>query len=49
MLMSHFLGDSFRPEYPELVAGISSEEYYVNMMRAWYFPPGAKPAMENMS
>ena len=37
MLMSHFLGDSFSTEYPELVAGISSSEYYVNMMRAWYF------------
>ena len=25
------------PEYPELVAQIRSEEYYVNMMKAWYF------------
>lgn len=37
MLMQHFLDDAFRPEYPELVANISSPEYYVNMMRAWYF------------
>ena len=37
MLMQHFLDDDFDPEYPELVAQIRSEEYYVNMMKAWYF------------
>jgi 3-methyladenine DNA glycosylase AlkD len=37
MLMGFYLGDAFSPEYPELVAGVRSEEYYVNMMRAWYF------------
>ena len=37
MLMEHFLGDDFDAAYPELVAGTSSDEYYVNMMRAWYF------------
>jgi 3-methyladenine DNA glycosylase AlkD len=37
MLMSHYLDDAFRPEMPELVASIRSEEYYVNMMIAWYF------------
>lgn len=37
MLMQHFLGDDFDIRYPEMVAGIVSEEYYVNMMRAWYF------------
>ena len=37
MLMSYFLGDEFDMEYADLVAGIKSEEYYVNMMRAWYF------------
>ena len=37
MLMEHFLDEAFEPEYPELVAGIKSEEYYVNMMIAWYF------------
>ena len=37
MLMSYFLGDDFDMEYADLVAGIKSEEYYVNMMRAWYF------------
>lgn len=37
VLMSHYLDEGFLPEYPELVAGIRSEEYYVNMMAAWYF------------
>ena len=37
MLMEHFLDEDFDPEYPEMVAGIRSEEYYVNMMTAWYF------------
>lgn len=37
MLMEHYLDDSFDPSYPEIVVGIQSEEYYVNMMRAWYF------------
>ena len=37
MLMQHFLDDDFDPEYLELVAGIRSEEYYINMMIAWYF------------
>ena len=37
MLMEHFLGDDFDLSYPEMVADIISDEYYVNMMRAWYF------------
>lgn len=37
MLMSFYLDDHFKPEYPEMVAGVKSEEYYVNMMIAWYF------------
>ena len=37
MLMRFYLDEAFRPEYPEWVAEIRSEEYYVNMMRAWYF------------
>ena len=37
MLMDHFLDGEFDPAYPGWVAGIRSEEYYVNMMRAWYF------------
>jgi len=37
MLMEHYLDEDFDRIYPETVAGIRSEEYYVNMMIAWYF------------
>ena len=37
MLMRFYLDGDFRPEYPGWVADIHSEEYYLNMMRAWYF------------
>ena len=36
-LMSYYLDDDFSEEYHELVCGIRSDEYYVNMMIAWYF------------
>ena len=36
-LMQQFLDEDFRPEYAARVAQIRSEEYYVNMMIAWYF------------
>lgn len=37
MLMSFYLGEAFSPEFPAWVADIHSEEYYTNMMIAWYF------------
>ena len=37
MLLQHYLDDAFDPAYPEKVALLRSEEYYVNMMIAWYF------------
>lgn len=37
MLMLHFLDEDFSEEYPLIVCNIKSDEYYVNMMRAWYF------------
>lgn len=37
MLMRYYLDDAFRLEYLAWVAGVHSEEYYLNMMRAWYF------------
>lgn len=37
MLMRYYLEEEFKIEYPEKVAAIRSEEYYVNMVRAWYF------------
>ena len=37
MLMRYYLEEEFKLEYPGKVAAIRSEEYYVNMARAWYF------------
>ena len=37
MLMVHFLDEMFEEKYLEIVSGIRSDEYYVNMMIAWYF------------
>lgn len=37
MLMRYYLDEGFRPKYLAWVAGVHSEEYYLNMMRAWYF------------
>lgn len=37
MLMEHFLDEDFEPGYLEMAAAVRSEEYYVNMMLAWYF------------
>ena len=37
MLMQHFLEERFDTKYADMVAELRSEEYYVNMMIAWYF------------
>lgn len=37
MLMRYFLDERFFCEYLDMVAQIKSEEYYVNMMTAWFF------------
>ena len=37
MLMAHFLDEDFNEEYPQWVSQVRSDEYYVNMMIAWYF------------
>lgn len=36
-LKNHFLDDDFDLKYPKMVSKIRSEEYYINMMIAWYF------------
>lgn len=36
-IMSYYLNDYFKVEYNEIVSKIVSDEYYVNMMVAWYF------------
>ena len=35
--MQLFLDEDFKPQYLEIVVAIRSEEYYINMMIAWYF------------
>lgn len=37
MLMKHFLDDNFNRKYLDMVASIHSQDYYVNMMVAWFF------------
>lgn len=38
MLMRHYLApDTFRPDFPQWVAAIGRDEFYVKMMQAWYF------------
>ena len=37
MLMSYFLDDDFKPEYLEIPLSVTGEDYYVNMMVAWFF------------
>lgn len=37
LLNSFYLDEHFRPEHLKIVAGIKSDEYYINMMIAWYF------------
>lgn len=55
MLMRHYLDDDFRPEYLAWVGEMHSDEYYLNMMRAWYFatalakqPAAALPWIEEL-
>lgn len=37
MLMSFYLDENFKVEYADMVSSVKSDEYYVNMMLAWYF------------
>lgn len=37
MLMSHYLDADFKSEYLEIPAAVVSDEYYINMMIAWFF------------
>lgn len=37
MLMRWFLDEDFKPEYLKMPASVRSDEYYVNMMIAWFF------------
>ncbi|MBR6045239.1 MAG: DNA alkylation repair protein [Ruminococcus sp.] len=48
MLMKLYLDDDFKPEYPEAVAAIKSEEYYIRMMQAWYFATALSKQYESI-
>ncbi len=37
MLMCYYLDSEFKTEYLEIPANVKSDEYYVNMMIAWFF------------
>lgn len=37
ILMGNYLDEQFKPEIPELIAAVESEEYYINMACAWYW------------
>ena len=37
LLMGLYLNEHFKAEYCDLVSSVISEEYYINMMIAWYF------------
>ena len=37
LLMKLYLKENFSEEYPRTVAAVKSDEYYINMMIAWYF------------
>lgn len=37
LLMSFYLDENFHKKHLDMVAKVKSDEYYINMMRAWYF------------
>ncbi len=37
LLLSFYLDENFHPDFLEKVSKIRSDEYYINMMVAWYF------------
>ena len=37
LLMRFYLGENFDLKYANMVINVKSDEYYINMMRAWYF------------
>ena len=47
-LCSFYLDDNFSPEQLSRVAEIKSEEYYINMMIAWYFATALAKQYDSM-
>lgn len=47
-LMQYWLDADFDEKYADIVANIKSDDYYVNMMRAWYFATGLAKQYERI-
>lgn len=47
MLMQHYLDEAFQPQYLDWAAELRSDEYYVNMMLAWYFATALAKQYDN--
>ena len=47
-LMRYLLDELFDTKYADMVACIKSDEYYINMMRAWYFATAAAKQYDNI-
>jgi 3-methyladenine DNA glycosylase AlkD len=47
-LMQYWLDDDFDEKYADIVVNIKSDDYYVNMMRAWYFATGLAKQYERI-
>lgn len=48
ILMKYFLDNDFNSEYPEMVCQCHSNEYYINMMRAWYMATAMAKQYDNI-
>ncbi|MBR4777652.1 MAG: DNA alkylation repair protein, partial [Lachnospiraceae bacterium] len=48
MLMQHYLDDWFEITYAEMVEAVKSDEYYINMMIAWYFATALAKQYDNI-
>ena len=48
MLMQYYLDGDFDIDYADMVAGVKSEEYYINMMIAWYFATALAKQYDNV-
>lgn len=47
MLMTFYLDEAFDVRFLDMVASVESDEYYINMMIAWYFATALAKQYEN--
>lgn len=47
ILMAHFLDNDFKNEYLKIPAKIKSDEYYINMMIAWFYATALAKQWDN--